>query len=137
MLVTIDHLLECWSPLPPLITVAENTSLRAGIMVLNNDFRHPALLAREAATIDLLTDGRLELGLGAGHGWPEYERIGLAFDPAPVRVDRLEESVQILRRLLDGETVEYAGDHYTINGETTYPRPVQDRVPILIGGGGN
>jgi probable F420-dependent oxidoreductase len=137
MLVTADHLDQLWSPLAPLVTVAEHTSLRVGVMVLNNDLRHPAMLAREAAAIDLLTDGRLELGLGAGHGFPEYERIGLPFDPAPVRVDRLEESVQIVRRLLDGDTVHFDGVHYHLAGETTYPRPAQGHVPIMVGGGGS
>jgi probable F420-dependent oxidoreductase len=137
MLVTADHLDQLWAPLPPLITAAEHTSLRVGVMVLNNDLRHPAMLAREAAVIDLLTDGRLELGLGAGHGFPEYERIGLPFDPPPVRIDRLDESVQVLRRLLDGEAVHFDGIHYQLAGETTYPRPAQEHVPILVGGGGN
>lgn len=136
-LYTADHLDDCISPLAPLVTAAEATStLRVGVLVLNNDFRHPTLLAREAATIDLLTDGRLELGLGAGHSQPEYERNGLRFDAAGVRVSRLEESVQILRRLLDGETMTYHGEHYQLDGERCHPRPVQAHLPVLVGGGG-
>src|SRR5438067_10949554 len=102
---------------------------------LNNDFHHPALLAREAATVDLLTDGRLELGLGAGHAHVEYTRAGLHFDPPAVRRARLAESVQILRRLLGGETVDFQGRHYTVRGQTCDPLPLQAHVPLLIGGG--
>ncbi len=137
MLVTADHLDETFSPLAPLISAADATSqLRVGVLVLNNDFRHPALLAREAATIDQLTDGRLEVGLGAGHSRPEYEHVGIPFDPAPVRVARLGESVSILRALLDGETVTVTGRHYRLAGETCSPRPQQRHVPLLVGGGG-
>jgi len=138
VLMTADHLDDgCLPPLAPLVAAAEAApGLRVGTLVLNNDFRHPSLLAREAATIDLLTDGRFELGVGAGHAWTEYQRNGLVFDPAGTRVDRLAESVRILRRLLDGETVTFGGEHYRTEGETCYPKPVQARVPILVGGGG-
>ena len=121
----------------PLAMAAEvSNRLRLGTIVLNNDFHHPVLLAREAATLDLLSDGRLELGLGAGHARPEYERAGIGFDPAPVRVDRLEEAVVVLRRLLDGESVTFSGDHYNLRNERCDPRPAQNHVPLLIGGGG-
>jgi probable F420-dependent oxidoreductase len=137
LLVTADHLDTLFSPLAPLLgAAAATTTLRVGVLVLNNDFRHPALLAREAATIDLLSDGRLELGLGAGHARPEYERIGLSFDPPAVRVGRLAESVQILRGLLDGKAVTFAGEYYRLAGEQCYPRPAQAHVPLLVGGGG-
>jgi probable F420-dependent oxidoreductase len=136
--MTADHLADgCLPPLAPLVTAAEAApGLRVGTLVLNNDFRHPSVLAREAATIDMLTDGRLELGIGAGHAWTEYERNGLAFDPAGTRVARLGESVEILRRLLDGETLTYLGEHHRIDGERCYPTPSQTRVPLLVGGGG-
>ena len=137
MLVTADHLGGCLSPLLPLATAAEvSQRLRFGVMVLNNDFHHPSLLARSAATLDLLTDGRVELGLGAGHSQPEYERAGLPFDRAGVRVDRLAEAVPILRRLLDGETVTATGTHYQLTDEQCDPKPVQASVPLLVGGGG-
>jgi probable F420-dependent oxidoreductase len=137
MLVTADHLGGGLAPIVPLATAAEVSSrLRLGVMVLNNDFQHPSHLAREAATLDLLSDGRLELGLGAGHGKPEYERAGIRFDPAPVRVDRLEEAVVVVRRLLDGESVTFSGTHYQLRDERCAPRPAQDHVPLLIGGGG-
>jgi probable F420-dependent oxidoreductase len=137
VLVTADHLGGGLAPIVPLATAAEVSSrLRLGVMVLNNDFQHPSHLAREAATLDLLSDGRLELGLGAGHGRPEYERAGICFDPAPVRVDRLEEAVVVLRRLLDGESVTFCGTHYQLRDERCAPRPAQSHVPLLVGGGG-
>ena len=111
------------------------TTLRVGSFVLANDFRHPALVAREAATVDLLTDGRFELGLGAGHMRWEYDEVGIPFVPAGDRVGRLEESVQIVRQLLDGEAVRSPGEHYEISGHRSYPpRP---QVPLLVGGNGN
>jgi probable F420-dependent oxidoreductase len=138
ILLTADHLDNCVSPLAPLVSAADTApELRVGTMVLNNDLRHPSMLAREGAAIDLLTDGRLELGIGAGHAFPEYERNGLRFDAAAVRIARLAESVQVLRQLLDGETVTFHGEHYDIEGETCYPRTVQTHVPLLVGGGGN
>jgi probable F420-dependent oxidoreductase len=137
MLVTADHLGAGLAPLVPLATAAEVSSrLRLGIIVLNNDFHHPSLLAREAATLDLLSDGRLELGLGAGHARPEYERAGIGFDEAPIRVDRLEEAVVVLRQLLDGGSVTFSGTHYQLRNERCDPRPAQKHVPLLIGGGG-
>jgi probable F420-dependent oxidoreductase len=137
MIVTADHLGGCLSPLLPLATAAEvSDRLRLGVMVLNNDFHHPSLLARSTATLDLLSDGRVELGLGAGHSEPEYRRAGLAFDAAGVRVGRLEEAVGVLRRLLDGETVTFEGSHYQLAEERCDPLPVQEHVPLLVGGGG-
>lgn len=137
MIVTADHLEKCLAPLPPLATAAEiSDRLRLGVMVLNNDLHHPSLLARDLATLDLLSDGRMEVGIGAGHSKPEYERAGLAFDDAPTRVGRLKEAVVALRSLLDGETVDLEGEHYTLRGERCEPRPVQPHVPILVGGAG-
>lgn len=133
-----DHLLDVFPPLAPLVSAAEATrTLRVGTFVLNNDFRHPVLLAREAATIDLLTDGRLELGLGAGHMQSEYEEAGIPFDPAPTRIERLDEAVRIVKGLLAGETVSLTGRFYQVRGHRGYPRPCQSpRPPILIGGNG-
>lgn len=137
MIVTADHLGGCLSPLLPLATAAETSErLRLGVMVLNNDFHHPSLLARSAATLDLLSDGRLELGIGAGHAQPEYYRAGLAFEPAGVRVERLEEAVIVLRQLLDGQTVSFTGKHHRLVEERCDPRPVQSTVPLLVGGAG-
>ena len=131
-----DHLAELLAPLPALAAAAAATKhLRVGTAVLNNDFRHPVLLAREAATLDVLSDGRLELGLGAGHMQSEYEQVGLAFDPGATRVERLEEAVVIVKRLLEGEPVTFGGRHYRVTGHTIHPRPIQrPRPPVFIGG---
>ncbi len=137
MLVTADHLEQCLAPLIPLATAAEiSDRLRLGVMVLNNDLHHPTTLARDLATLDLLSDGRVEVGLGAGHSEPEYERAGIPFDPAATRVTRLEESVIVLRGLVDGDRVTLHGEHYDLTDAWCDPRPVQARIPILVGGGG-
>lgn len=130
-----DHIEQALSPMVALATMAEATEkLRVGTLTLNNDFRHPALLAREAATIDLLTDGRLELGLGAGHSAPEYAEIGLGFDRAGVRVARLEESARLLRRLFDGDEVTFDGAYYHVVAHRLSPLR---RLRFLIGGNGD
>jgi probable F420-dependent oxidoreductase len=133
-----DHLTERPAPLPALAAAAAVTSrLRVGPFVRNNDFRHPVLLAREAATLDVLSGGRLQLGLGAGYAKAEYEEAGLRFDRGGIRVERLAESVAIVKGLFEGEAVTFAGRHYQVTGHTLHPRPVQrPRPPILIGGNG-
>ena len=133
-----DHLTDRLAPLPALATAAAVTSqLRIGTMVLNNDFRHPVVLAREAATVDMLSEGRLELGLGAGYMKTENEQAGMRFDRGGVRVDRLGEAVTIVTRLFEGEPVTFRGRHYQVSEHTIHPRPVQrPRPPILIGGNG-
>jgi probable F420-dependent oxidoreductase len=131
-----DHLADILPPLVPLVSAAEATeTLRVGTFVLNNDLRHPALVARDSAAIDLLTDGRFELGLGAGHMESEYDEIGLSFDPGRVRVERLAESVVIIKRLLAGEELTFAGTHYTLKRHRIHPMTVQKpRPPLLLGG---
>jgi probable F420-dependent oxidoreductase len=130
-----DHVEHAFSPMVALATMAEATEgLRVGTLTLNNDFRHPTLLAREAATLDLLTDGRLELGLGAGHSAPEYAEIGLGFDPAAVRVARLEESALLLTSLFGGEEVTFEGLHYRVAAHRLFP---VRRPRFLIGGNGD
>jgi probable F420-dependent oxidoreductase len=111
-------------------------TLRLGTMVLDNDYRHPVLLAKEAATLDLLSGGRFELGVGAGWLRDEYERAGMRFDAPGVRVARLEESLQVLKGLLAGSAFTFAGVHYTVAGLESFPRPVQrPHPPILVGAG--
>ena len=107
-----DHLAEMFAPMPALVSAAAATkTIRVGTAVLNNDFRHPVLVAREAATVDLLTDGRLELGLGAGHVKSEYEQSGLRFDLGGARVERLAEAAVIIKRSdAPLDTVERRGD---------------------------
>jgi probable F420-dependent oxidoreductase len=133
-----DHLADLLAPMPALLSAAEATTrLRVGTNVLNNDFRHPVLVAREAATVDLLTEGRLQLGLGAGHMRSEYDQAGLPFDAGGTRVERLTEAVSIVKGLLRGEQVSFVGRHYCVTGHTIYPLPVQrPHPPLLIGGNG-
>ena len=136
VLAVPDHPAEILSPMPALVSAAAATrTLRIGTNVLNNDFRHPVLVAREAATVDLLTDGRFELGVGAGHMQSEYDQAGLRFDPAETRVERLAEAVAVIKGLLRGDTVTFAGRHYRVTGHTIYPLPGQrPHPPLLIGG---
>jgi probable F420-dependent oxidoreductase len=133
-----DHLTDRPAPLAALTAAAAATTrLRVGTLVLNNDFRHPVLLAREAATLDWLSDGRFELGLGAGYVKAEYDEAGLRFERGGVRVERLTEAVTIITRLFAGEAVTFAGRHYQVTKHTIFPRPVQQpRPPVLIGGNG-
>ena len=108
-----------------------------GSLVFSNDFRHPAVLARDAATIDVLSGGRFELGLGAGWLRAEYDQAGIPFDAPGTRVERLEEAVTIIKGLLAGERVTFAGRHYTVADLEGRPTPVQRPYPPLaIGGGG-
>lgn len=128
-----DHVVDGWSPLAPLAAAADCTSrLRVCPLVLNNDFHHPVHLARELASLDQLSGGRLEVGIGAGHSFTEYTAIGQAFDSPSVRKTRLAESVEILRQLLDGETVTHHGEHYQLEEVRTL-RAAQDHVPLLVG----
>jgi len=121
----------------PLIMAAASatTTLRVGSYVYNNDFRHPALLAKEVATIDVLSGGRMELGLGAGWVQSEYEAVGLRFDQPRIRADRFEEAVDVIGRLLAGQTLTHHGSHYHLEKFRGAPQPAQQRVPMLIGGG--
>jgi len=139
VLTVADHLVDgCIAPFAALGVAAEVTSsLRVGTLVLNNDLRHPALVAREVLALDLLSGGRVELGLGAGHGFPEYESAGLRFDDATTRVARLAEAVEVLDGLLRGHDVTFTGDHYQLIAHHSWPPPTQQpRPPILVGGNG-
>jgi len=133
-----DHL-GVLSPEVAMMAAAERSDrLRIGSFVFNNDFRHPVVLARQAASLDLLSGGRLELGLGAGWNVPEYEAAGIAFDRGGIRVSRMEESVRILKALFAGDTVDFVGEHYTITNHTLVPAPPQGAdLPIFIGGNGD
>lgn len=125
------------APLIALTAAAGATSrLRVGTLVLANDYRHPVLLAKEAATLDVLSGGRLELGLGAGWLSAEYAAAGLTFDPAGDRVGRLEESIRLLKALFEGGPVTFEGRHYQISGLESFPRPAQrPHPPLLVGAG--
>jgi probable F420-dependent oxidoreductase len=125
------------APLVALTAAAAATrTLRVGSLVLDNDYRHPVLLAKEAATLDLLSAGRFELGIGAGWLREEYERAGMPFDPPATRVGRLEEALAVLKGLLTGSAFSFAGRHYQVSGLESFPRPAQrPRPPILVGAG--
>jgi len=137
VLLAPDHFGAQIAPVPALLLAAEVTrTLRVGSLVFDNDFRHPALLAKEAATLDLLTEGRFELGIGAGWDTAEYARAGLAFVAPRTRLARLAEAVHIVKGLFGDEPLTFAGEFYSIADLSGYPRPVQrPRPPILIGGG--
>ncbi|MGP8060724.1 MAG: TIGR03621 family F420-dependent LLM class oxidoreductase [Acidimicrobiales bacterium] len=134
-----DHFGEQLAPVPAMMAAADATeSLRVGALVFDNDYRHPLVLAKEMATVDLLSGGRLELSLGAGWMRTDYEQSGIAYDPPAVRVDRFEEAVTVLKGLLEADgPYSFSGRHYTIAEHTPSPRPVQrPRPPLIIGGGG-
>jgi probable F420-dependent oxidoreductase len=133
-----DHLLEQFAPLPALATIAAATDrLRIGTFVLNNDLRHPAVLAQELATLDVLSGGRVIVGIGAGWNRPEFEAIGRPFDEVGVRAARLEESIHVLKGLFADDPLTHEGTSYTILALDGQPKPVQrPHPPFLIGGGG-
>ncbi len=138
-LVTGDHIFfGGQAPMVALMAAADaTTTLRLAIQVLANDFRNPVLLAQEAATLDLLSDGRLELGMGAGWLALDYAAAGIPFDPAVTRVQRLEEAVLLLKRLFGDEPVSFTGDYYTIQDMNLHIKPLQrPHPPLFIGGGG-
>ena len=134
-----DHFGDQLAPVPALAAVAAATStLRMGALVFCNDYRHPFVLAKEAATLDVLSDGRLELSLGAGWMRTDYDAAGLTYDHPAVRVERFEEAVKVVQGLLrtDGP-FNFHGEHYEVLGHTLTPRPVQQPgPPLTIGGGG-
>jgi probable F420-dependent oxidoreductase len=138
-LLVPDHLVgPRLAPISAITAAACATSrLRVGTLVFANDFRHPAVLAKEAATVDVLSGGRLELGIGTGWMAHDYGRAGLPLDPPGVRVDRLTEAIRVLKGLWRGGPFSYAGDHYAIDGLEQLPAPVQRPHPrLMLGGGG-
>jgi probable F420-dependent oxidoreductase len=136
-----DHLGPSLPQLAPLVALASaaalTTRLRLAITVLNNDFRHPVMLAKEIATLDLLSDGRVDLGMGAGWLQEDYTKSGVAsWDPPATRVSRLFESVEVLRALFSSESVDFEGEFYSLKDFASYPTPVQSSIPLMIGGRG-
>ncbi len=132
-----DHFIDTvLAPLPAMAVAAEaTTSLRVCALVYDNDYKHPAILAKETATIDVLSDGRAELGIGAGWMRTDYDALGLPYDSAGTRIARLDEALQVIKGCFSGEQFSFSGAHYTITDYTATPKPVQARVPLLIGGG--
>lgn len=133
-----DHLGNQVGPIAALGALAVATDkIRLGTAVLANGFRHPAVLAKDAATIDVLSGGRLELGIGAGWMKEEFDKGGIAYERPGVRIKKLEESLQILDTLLRGRECTFEGEYYQIRGLKGSPRPRQGpRPPIAVGGGG-
>lgn len=128
--------LECWTAMSALAATSER--IRVGALILCNDFRHPALVAKMAASLDLLSGGRIELGFGAGWYEPEYRAAGIPFDRASRRIERLGEATQIIARLLAGDELTFDGNHYVLRGAICRPPPRQQpRPPVWIGGKGN
>jgi probable F420-dependent oxidoreductase len=137
-LTVADHVADALAPVPALMAAADaTTTLRVGAMVLCNDLRHPVVTAKEAATIDLLSGGRFELGLGAGWQLEDYQLTGIAFDRPGVRISRLEEALVAIRALWGEGPATVHGDHYRITGLDGAPSPVQrPGPPVVVGGGG-
>lgn len=135
-----DHFDDQWGPLVALTAAAlATTTLLVGPLVLDNDYRHPGVVAREMATLDVVSGGRLELGIGAGWMRTDYERHGLVFDPPALRIDRLAEAVAVIKALWSDERgdADFDGTHYSLHGAKRRPRPVQRPRPrLLLAGGG-
>jgi probable F420-dependent oxidoreductase len=133
-----DHFTDQLAPMPALsIAAAATTSLRVGALVLDNDYKHPVVLAKELATLDVLSEGRVEIGLGAGWMESDYRASGIAYDRPGVRIDRFEEAVAVIKGAMADDAFSFAGHHYTITDYDGQPKPVQrPHPPLLIGGGG-
>jgi probable F420-dependent oxidoreductase len=137
-LVVPDHLIDQLSPIPTMAVVAAlSDRIRVGAFVLNNDLRHPAVLAQDLASLDVLSDGRLDIAIGAGWNRPEYDAIGLRFDATPVRQARLTEAIAVLKGCLGDGPFSFRGDHYVVTDYDARPKPIQrPHPPFLIAGGG-
>ena len=138
-LLVPDHLaIEQLSPVPAMVAIAAaTTTLRTGTFVFNNDLRHPAVLAQDLASVDILSGGRLDVAMGAGWRELEYQAIGLPFGPQPTRVERLEEAIAVLKGCFADGPFSFSGKHYTITEYDAQPKPVQRPGPrLMIGGGG-
>ncbi len=137
-LLLLDHMIINIPLIPALLAAAEATSLRVGSSVFNNDLRHPILLARDIAMLDLLTEGRAELGLGCGNMLENYTQLGIPFDPAGVRLSRFEEALLLIKRYFTEEEITFSGRYYQVAGvKGCGPQKAQTpHPPIYIGGGG-
>ncbi len=133
-----DHFDGQFAPVPALQAIlSATTTLRAGALVFDNDYRHPLVLAKELATMDVLSDGRVEVGLGAGWMISDYEQAGMEYDRAGVRIDRFLEGLAVIKGLMSGGPFSFDGEHYTIRNHDGFPTSVQrPHPPVIIGGGG-
>jgi probable F420-dependent oxidoreductase len=131
-----DHFGDQLSPIPALMAAADATAaLRVGTLVHDNDYKHPVVLAKELATLDVLSGGRLEVGIGAGWMASDYDQSGIPMDPPGVRVDRMVEGVAVLKGCFGPGPFSHQGEHYTITGYDGLPKPLQSPPPFLIGAG--
>jgi probable F420-dependent oxidoreductase len=132
-----DHFGDQLAPVPALMAAADaTTELKVGTLVFDNDYKHPVVLAKELATIDRLSGGRLEIGLGAGWMLTDYQQSGIPYDPPATRVDRFEEGLAVLKGLLGPGPLTFEGEHYRITGLDGLPKPVREpHPPIIVGGG--
>jgi probable F420-dependent oxidoreductase len=133
-----DHFIDtALAPIPAMaMALAHTTTLRVCALVLANDYKHPAIVAKEIATMDVLSDGRADLGIGAGWMQVDYDALGIPYDAAGVRVSRLEEALAVVKGCWGSERFSYQGEHYTITDYDAIPKPVQQPRPrILVGGG--
>ncbi|MEO6988255.1 MAG: TIGR03621 family F420-dependent LLM class oxidoreductase [Aquihabitans sp.] len=131
-----DHFGDQLAPVPALAAAAAvTTDLHIGCLVFDNDYRHPLVLAKELATLDVLSSGRLEVGLGAGWMKSDYDESGIEFDEPATRVDRFEEGLTVIKGLLGPDPVTFSGSHYEITDHNGLPKPVSGRPPVLVGGG--
>lgn len=137
-LTVADHLDDQLAPVPAaMAAAAATTTLRVGTMVLANDYRHPVMVAKEAATLDVLTGGRFELGIGAGWMTSDYEAAGIPLDRPGVRIERLAEALTVMRGLWADGPFSFEGDHYEVRRLDGRPAPATNGGPtIVIGGGG-
>ena len=133
-----DHFGDQVGPIAGLMAAADaTTKLRIGSLVYDNDYRHPVVLAKEAASLDLLSDGRFDFGIGAGWMVADYQQAGIAYDSAGTRIERLAEAIEIFKGFFAGGEFSFAGKHYTIDKLEGSPLPVQKpRPPFVLGGGG-
>ncbi len=133
-----DHFDGQFAPVPALQAIlSATTTLRAGALVFDNDYKHPLVLAKELATMDVLSGGRVEIGLGAGWMIADYEQAGMTYDRAGVRIDRFVEGLAVIKGVMGPEEFSFEGDHYTIRNHDGHPKPIQaPHPPVLIGGGG-
>lgn len=133
-----DHFGEQWGPIVGLTIAAEaTTTLNVGALVFDNDYRHPVVLAKEMATLDLATEGRVEFGIGAGWMRTDYEESGIPYDEPKVRIDRMVEGLDVIRQLWRDGSASLKGEHYTITNAQGQPRPHTPGGPkLIIGGGG-
>jgi probable F420-dependent oxidoreductase len=132
-----DHFTQQLAPVPAMMAVMDaTTTLRTCALVYDNDYKHPAILAKEMATMDVLSAGRTEIGLGAGWMISDYEQLGIPYDSPKVRIDRFIEGLKVIKGAMSDGPFSFSGEHYTVTNYEGFPKPIQKLPPILIGGGG-